>query len=475
MAGVALGAVLAVVEFAFLLVSSVGLVPIIAAPRSRDRVVGFVHRCSRQLAVLEQRRLARFHDIEDLGPYSDRNAFRYLARRWPVGGLGGLVLLLLLFGLVVAGSMVTAWITGGSWALIEDGADRISTATVIVASIPGALLLYLNIMGTVGIAGLDERLARRHLAPSAEEVLARRVSELTLSRAEVVQVINDERRRIERDLHDGVQQRLVALGMLLSRARRADDPDHASALVKQAHEESQQALDDLRQVAWRVYPTVLDQQGLRDVIAVLAERSSIPVTLHYDLPTRPPATIETVAYFVVAEAVTNAAKHSGATQIDITLRPLAWPPPSATASSATSGAVGAAARVEAAKAAGIDGAVEVSGVAGVSGVSETSGVAEASGASGMARVRAAPGTTSLAGTMGVSETISPMGTSGAGPAGAAMAGVLVTVTDDGRGGADPAGRGLSGLAGRVAASDGNFSVHSPVGGPTTIKAELPCE
>ncbi|MFC5265607.1 histidine kinase [Kribbella qitaiheensis] len=479
LAGVALGAVLAVAEFAFLLVSSVGLVPIIAAPRSRDRVVGFVHRCSRQLVVLEQRRLARFHDIEDLGPYSDRNAFRYIARRWPVGGLGGLVLLLLLFGLVVAGSMVTAWITGGSWALIEDGADRISTATVIVAAIPGALLLYLNIMGIVGIAGLDERLARRHLAPSAEEVLARRVSELTLSRAEVVQVINDERRRIERDLHDGVQQRLVALGMLLSRARRTDDPDHASALVKQAHEESQQALDDLRQVAWRVYPTVLDQQGLRDVIAVLAERSSIPVTLHYDLPTRPPATIETVAYFVVAEAVTNAAKHSGATQIDITLRLLAWPPPSATASSATSGAVGAAARVEAAKAAGIVGAVEVSGVAGVPGVSDAAGVAEVSGvagAVGMARVSAATGTTSLAGMRAAPETTSPTGTSwAAAPTGAAMTGVLVTVTDDGRGGADPAGRGLSGLAGRVAASDGNFSVHSPVGGPTTIRAELPCE
>jgi signal transduction histidine kinase len=392
LAGVALGAVLAVVEFAFLLLSSIGLVPIIAAPRSRERVVGFVHRCSRQLAVLEQRRLARFHDIEDLGPYSDRNAFRYVARRWPVGGLGGLVLLLLLLGLVVAGSMVTAWITGGSWALIEDGADRISTATVIVAAIPGALLLYLNVMGIVGVAGLDERLARRHLTPSAEEVLARRVSELTLSRAEVVQVVNDERRRIERDLHDGVQQRLVALGLLLSRARRTDDPERAAALVRQAHEESEQALDDLRQVAWRVYPTVLDQYGLRDVIAVLAERSSIPVTFQYDLPTRPPTTIETVVYFVVSEAVTNAAKHSDASQIAITLTPS----PETALSSETA--------------------------------------------------------------------VAPV----AGP------GVVVTVTDDGRGGADQTGRGLSGLASRVAAGDGTFSVHSPIGGPTTIRAELPC-
>jgi signal transduction histidine kinase len=173
------------------------------------------------------------------------------------------------------------------------------------------------VMGIAGIADLDVWTARRHLAPSVEEVLARRVSELALSRAEVVQVVNDERRRIERDLHDGVQQRLVALGMLLSRALRTDDPTHATDLVRQAHEEAQQALGDLREVAWRVYPTVLDQFGLHDVLAVLAERSSIPVTLRYELAGRPPATTETVAYFVVSEAVSNAAKHSGAGRIEI--------------------------------------------------------------------------------------------------------------------------------------------------------------
>ena len=393
LAGVALGSVLAIAELAFLLVAGLGLLPIVAAPRSRDRVVGFVHRCSRQLTALGQRRLVRFHQVRDLGPYSDRSAFRYVARHWPVGILGGLVMLLLLFGLIVAGSMLTAWIFGGEWAFIEEDGNRVSSATVLVAALPGALLLYLNVMGIVGVAGLDERLARRHLTPSAEEVLSRRVSELTLSRAEVVQVVNDERRRIERDLHDGVQQRLVALGLLLSRARRTDDPERAAALVRQAHEESEQALDDLRQVAWRVYPTVLDQYGLRDVIAVLAERSSIPVTLQYDLPARPPTMIETVAYFVVSEAVTNAAKHSDANQIAITLTP-------------------------------------------------------------------------------TSEAPSSSGTAAAPVAGP---GVVVTVTDDGRGGADPTGRGLSGLASRVAAGDGTFSVHSPIGGPTTIRAELPCE
>ncbi|WP_051084795.1 sensor histidine kinase [Kribbella catacumbae] len=374
--GVVLGALLAGVELGFLLVSGLGLIPVVAVPRSRPHVVGFVHRCARQLAVLEQRRLSRFHQIRDLGPYSDRAAFQYVARRWPIGLLGGFVLLLLLLGVVVAISMITAWLFGGHWSFIEEQGE-VSIASLMAVALPGLLLLYLNVMGIIGVPVLDARLAQRYLAPSTEELLARRVSELTLSRAEVVEVVNDERRRIERDLHDGVQQRLVALGLLLSRARRTEDPARAAELVRQAHEASEQALDDLREVAWRVYPTVLDQLGLRDVIAVLAERSSIPVSLYYDLPDRPPVTVETVAYFVISEAVTNAAKHSGADKIAISM-------------------------------------------------TQTAGR------------------------------------------------VTVLVTDDGRGGADPAGRGLSGLAGRVAAGDGQFTVDSPVGGPTIVKAELPC-
>lgn len=374
--GVVLGTLLAAVEFGFLLVSSIGLIPIVAAPRSRTRVVGFVHRCARQLTRLEQRRLARCHQLRDIGPYSDRAAFRYIARRWPIGMLGGFVLLLLLVGVAVAVSMVSAFLFKGQWSFLEEN-GRVTLASLVAVSLPGLLLLYLNVMGIIGVPVLDARLAQRYLMPSTEELLARRVSELMLSRAEVVEVVNDERRRIERDLHDGVQQRLVALGLLLSRARRADDPARTAELLRQAHEASEQALDDLREVAWRVYPTVLDQLGLQDVLTVLAERSSIPVNLYYDLPRRPPVAVETVAYFVISEAVTNAAKHSGAAKIEISL-------------------------------------------------SQTDGR------------------------------------------------VTALVTDDGRGGADPAGRGLSGLAGRVAAGDGLFTVDSPVGGPTIVKAELLC-
>jgi signal transduction histidine kinase len=320
LAGLTAGALLAPFELLAVVFAVLALLAAGATPRTRARVERLVHRCARQLSAVEVWRLDRFHRIRDLGPYDDRAAYAYLLRRWPIGGLGGLVVLLLLYGLAVAGTMVSAWLFDGSWGYIES-ADRVSSETMAVAAIPGALLLYLNVMGLAGVVDLDAKLARRYLTPSVEETLTRRISELTVSRAEVVEVVNEERRRIERDLHDGLQQRLVALGLLLSRARRAQDPVVAEDLVRQAHEESELALADLRDVAWRVYPTALDKLGLQEVLAVLTERSSIPVRLHYDLPARPPAGVETAAYFVISEALTNAVKHSHANKIEITLTP----------------------------------------------------------------------------------------------------------------------------------------------------------
>lgn len=126
-------------------------------------------------------------------------------------------------------------------------------------------LVFLADQGALGVVALEDGLARRFLGPSPADALEARIAQLATSRAEVMDVVHDERRRIERDLHDGVQQRLVALGMLLGRARRtrARDPEGADALLLQAHEESRRALAGLREVAWRVYPAVLDEGGLR--------------------------------------------------------------------------------------------------------------------------------------------------------------------------------------------------------------------
>ncbi|MEJ8669440.1 sensor histidine kinase [Streptomyces sp. MS1.AVA.1] len=231
-----------------------------------------------------------------------------MAARWPLGLFGLLVLLTSLIGLAYASLLVWAWFV----------MDPDHLGTVALSGLGGVFLLFLCAQGGRGLAQLDEQLARRHLGPSETELLRRRVGELAETRAGVMQAVHDERRRIERDLHDGVQQRLVALGMLLGRARRATDPAKADALLRQAHEESAHALTELRETAWRLYPAALDERGLAAALEGLAERSVLPVEVTYDLGgTPPPVPVQTVAYFVAAEAVTNTLKHSGATRAAI--------------------------------------------------------------------------------------------------------------------------------------------------------------
>jgi signal transduction histidine kinase len=217
-------------------------------------------------------------------------------------------------------------------------------------------------------------------SPNAE--LRQRVESLTVSRDASVDVADAERRRIERDLHDGVQPQLVTLAMDLGLARQklaADsDADPAVvALVERAHDDSKRAVSDLRNLVRGIHPAVLTDRGLDAAVSALAARSPIPVDVSISLPSRPPATVESAAYFVIAEALTNAAKHSGATLVRVDGR-----------------VVGDRLRVE--------------------------------------------------------------------------------ISDDGCGGADvqPNG-GLAGLASRLAAVEGRLRVASPIGGPTTVLAELP--
>jgi len=167
-------------------------------------------------------------------------------------------------------------------------------------------------------------LARSLLGPTGESLLSARVEELTESRAGVVEAVDAERRRIERDLHDGVQQRLVTLGMLVGRARRAAsrDPANADDLLRQAHDAAQQALVELRDVSWTIYPAILDDRGLDAALSALASRADTPVRVQYRLTGRLPRRLETAAYFVVSEAVTNAVKHAGAGLIEVTVTAL---------------------------------------------------------------------------------------------------------------------------------------------------------
>ncbi len=195
------------------------------------------------------------------------------------------------------------------------------TASVVL----GVLLLLAAPALTRGLATADAALARLLLAPHSD--LAARVSELEESRERVVDAAQDERRRIERDLHDGAQQRLVALAMELGRAKAkfADDVDGARELVDQAHTEAKAALTELRDLVRGVHPPVLTDRGLDAALSGLAARCPVPVEVHVDVPVRPKASVEAVAYFMVAEALTNVAKHSRATQANVVVEGHGYP------------------------------------------------------------------------------------------------------------------------------------------------------
>jgi signal transduction histidine kinase len=209
--------------------------------------------------------------------------------------------------------------------------------------------------------------------------LLHRVKALETTRAGAVEEQDAELRRIERDLHDGAQARLVALGMSLGMAEQKfrTDPEAAQLLVAEARAGVAEALRELRDLARGVYPPVLSDRGLGAALMSLADRSPLPTTVEVSLDERPAAQVEAAAYFVAAEALANAAKHSGAHRIAI----------------------------------------------------------------GVAREGDA---------------------------------LVIDITDDGRGGADSSGSGLIGLRRRVEALDGALSVTSPPGGPTRVRAELPC-
>jgi signal transduction histidine kinase len=140
------------------------------------------------------------------------------------------------------------------------------------------------------------------------------VDTLEETRAGMVAAADAERRRIERDLHDGAQQRLVALAMTLGRARASEDPTHTQRLVAEAHGEAKEALVELRNLARGIHPAVLTDRGLDAAVSALAARCPVPVAVDVDHPRRGHPGPEAIAYFFVAEALTNVAKHAQASR-----------------------------------------------------------------------------------------------------------------------------------------------------------------
>src|SRR6201995_2388613 len=188
--------------------------------------------------------------------------------------------------------------------------------------------LYLTVAGvaallaapwiTTAVTALDTRAAGVLLGPSRSEELQLQVERLTQTRAGAVDAADAERRRLERDLHDGTQQRLVSLALQLGMARAEQTGgEQAQLVIAEAHEEAKAALVELRNLIRGLPPPVLEDRGLDAALSGVAARMPIPVKVTVDVPRRPPATVEAVAYFVVSEGLTNISKHAQASQAEV--------------------------------------------------------------------------------------------------------------------------------------------------------------
>jgi signal transduction histidine kinase len=251
--------------------------------------------------------------------------------------------------------------------------------TSLAATAIGIALIPLGLALVRGSAAASGVLARALLAPRTEE-LEERVEVLQATRAGAVDAAAAELERIERDLHDGAQARLVAIAMDLGLAQQKldEDPEHAKQLLAEARDGATAALVELRDLARGIRPALLAERGLAEAVRAFAARSPVPATVSADIgEQRLPEPVESAAYFVVAEALANVAKHANARRATVSL-------------------VRRDDKLE------------------------------------------------------------------------------VLVVDDGHGGANPDGGGLNGLRARVEALDGTLGVASPAGGPTMLRAELPC-
>ncbi|MGK2882461.1 MAG: sensor histidine kinase [Mycobacterium sp.] len=188
------------------------------------------------------------------------------------------------------------------------------TLSIIAIAAAGAILVF--------APALDAVIDRWLLTPSPTAALKRQVHVMSDARAGAVSSAQAERHRIERDLHDSVQPRLVSLAMTigLAQTKLDTDPPAAKTLIAEAHDDAKSALVELRNVVRGIAPTILADRGLDAALSSVVQRASVPATLDVFLPRRLPDEVESVAYFVVAESVTNIAKHAQASQAVVTVR-----------------------------------------------------------------------------------------------------------------------------------------------------------
>jgi signal transduction histidine kinase len=241
----------------------------------------------------------------------------FVALKFPLGlvslvavvAAGGVSLVMLFAPLIVLFTPVTVfgWIVTGS-------GQALPLTLAGLVGVPLSLWLF------NGLGWLWALFARVMLGPSTVE-LHERVDDLRDARARIIAAADDERRRIERDLHDGAQQRLVALSLTLGMAesRLASDPQAAAPLIAEARKEAQLAVQELRELASGIHPALLSERGLAPALDALAARAPVPTTVDGVPEQRLAPAVEATVYFVTAEALTNVAKYAGAMSAGVSL------------------------------------------------------------------------------------------------------------------------------------------------------------
>jgi signal transduction histidine kinase len=283
----------------------------------------------RRIVDFDRQRLARFADVELPSPEPLDGPWLHRAQRVladPDSRRDGVWLIThalfgTLFGAIaigVSGALLQQPFVPLVWWAVPGGFENsfgvhIDSWPKALLSIPIALVLTLIVTQLPRLAAVDARWTEKLLAPPKAS-LEKRLAEVVATRAAALQAHGAELRRIERNLHDGTQNKLVGVVMMLGIAERTlkQNPDNALQALLRAQDAAGDALEELRNVVRSIHPPVLEDLGLDGAIQALAARCPVPCTLQADRLGRLPAAVEAAAYFAVAEALTNVAKHSGA-------------------------------------------------------------------------------------------------------------------------------------------------------------------
>jgi len=281
-------------------------------------VLSFTLRLAARMGGLDRRRVRRFGGVSiepaPLPEPAPDLSFRQRQKAWAQSpAVRRLVLYQIVRPPVVAASLTaTAFAVVG---MVSGFGGHHAAAGVLLGV---ACLFGWPLLARLG-AAIDVSLARWLLGPSRSGQLSAEVQRLGAARTLAVESAESERRRIERDLHDGLQPKLVSLALELglAKARFERDPGAAKSLIERAHDEAKTAIEDLRSLVRGIHPSVLDERGLDAALSALIASCPVPVHVEVTLSRRPDPTREAVAYFVVAEAITNVTKHSGAAKASV--------------------------------------------------------------------------------------------------------------------------------------------------------------